>query len=166
MDMRKAVNTDHPPLDTMHRRSSIQLALAGFLASIVRTAQAAAGQSMQQSTDIEGVTIEIMRCRRKAGVLTIVLGFKNEGAGRVKFYPKGEQFSSYENYYLISNMKKYFILRDADNHYIAKNVDALELNPGETWNLWAKFPAPPPDVKAVEFHTPWTLPFEDVAIMD
>lgn len=121
---------------------------------------------MRQSTDIEGVTIEIMRCRRKAGVLTIVLGFKNEGAGRVKFYPKGEQFSSYENYYFISNMKKYFILRDADNHYIAKNVDALELNPGETWNLWAKFPAPPPDVKAVEFHTPWTLPFEDVAIMD
>ena len=165
MDMRKAVKTDHPPLGRMHRRSSIHLALAGFLASIVRIAQAVAEQSMRQSTDIDGVTIEIMRCRRKAGVLTIVLGFKNEGTGRAKFYPIG-LMDKISEYYFIANMRKYYILRDADNHPIAKDVNELELNPGEIWNFWAKFPAPPPDVKAVEFYTPWTLPFEDVAIVD
>lgn len=165
MDRRSAGDIDHPTLGRMHRRSSIHLALAGCLASTVRIAQAVAEQPAQQITDVEGVTAEVLQCRRKVATLTIVVRFKNEGTGRTKFSPLGQQLN-YDHYYLIAGMRKYFVLRDSDNDPIAKNVINIELNPGESWTFWAKFPAPPSDVKAVELYTPLTLPFEDVAIVD
>lgn len=165
MDKRSAGDTHRLTLGRMRRRSSIHLALAGCLASAMRTAGAAAGQPVQQTTDVEGVTAEVLQCRRKAATLTIVLRFKNEGFERTQLRPLGPLLN-YDHYYLVAGMRKYFVLRDSDDKPVAKYVVNIELNPGESWTFWAKFPAPPPDVKAVEIYTPLTLPFEDVAIVD
>jgi hypothetical protein len=165
MDKRSPGDTHTPTLGRMGRRLSIRLALAGCFASVVRTSEAAAEQPVQQATDVDGVTAEILQCRRKAAALTVVLRFKNEGFERTEFSPLGQQLN-YDQYYLTVGMRKYFILRDSDDKAIAKFIVRIELNPGESWTFWAKFPAPPPDVKAVEIYTPLTLPFEDVAIVD
>lgn len=165
MDRRSTGDTGDPTPGGMHRRSSIHLALAGCLASTLRPARADAEQPVQQITDVKGLTAEIIQCHRKAGTLAIVLRFKNEGMDRIRFNPLGPPMD-YDSYYLIANMRKYSILRDSGNIPIAKNIVTTELDPGEIWNFWARFPAPPPDVKAVELYTPLTLPFEDVAIVD
>ena len=40
------------------------------------------------------------------------------------------------------------------------------LQPGGTYTIWMKFPAPPADVKTVTLQVPGVPPFEDLAIQD
>jgi hypothetical protein len=40
------------------------------------------------------------------------------------------------------------------------------LDPGKTYLWWAKYPAPPAEVKKINFMMPITSPFEDVPITD
>lgn len=80
----------------------------------------------------------------------------------------------YSQVYLIDTAagKKYEALRDEKGEYIA----ALSTSWHDRWyqhvkagapaTIWVKFPAPPPDVKAITLNIPKTPPFEDVPIQD
>ena len=41
-----------------------------------------------------------------------------------------------------------------------------ELDPGQSYTMWVKFPAPPAEVKSVTLQVPGVPPFEDLAIQD
>jgi hypothetical protein len=59
--------------------------------------------------------------------------------------------------------KEYFVIRDADQKCVcSREVDSVK--PGEKANLWAKFPAPPPDVQKVSVVIPHFTPMDDVPI--
>ena len=59
--------------------------------------------------------------------------------------------------------KKYFVIRDADQKCVcSREVEGLR--PGEKANLWAKYPAPPPDVQKVSIVVPHFTPMDDVPI--
>ena len=59
--------------------------------------------------------------------------------------------------------KKYFVIRDVDHQCICSR-DIATVPAGEKTNLWAKFPAPPPDVQKVSIVVPHFTPMDDVAI--
>ena len=59
--------------------------------------------------------------------------------------------------------KKYFVIRDAEQKCVcSREVEAIK--PGEKASLWAKYPAPPPDVQKVSIVVPHFTPMDDVPI--
>ncbi len=59
--------------------------------------------------------------------------------------------------------KKYLVMRDADRKCLcSRELDSVK--PGEKANLWAKFPAPPPDVQKITIVVPHFTPMDDVPI--
>jgi hypothetical protein len=59
--------------------------------------------------------------------------------------------------------KKYFVIRDAEHQCVCSR-EVAAVPPGEKTNLWAKFPAPPPDVQKVSIVVPHFTPMDDVPI--
>lgn len=61
------------------------------------------------------------------------------------------------------NKKKYLVVRDAENDCLcSRNLSKVEA--GSRMPLWAKFPAPPPDVKALSIVIPHFPPMDDVPL--
>ncbi|MFY9529601.1 MAG: cytochrome c oxidase assembly factor Coa1 family protein [Candidatus Acidiferrales bacterium] len=122
-----------------------------------------------QETTYPGVVAEFTECRRKEGVLNIKVRFhntSNKGVGITIF-----QGRNYEKYYVTAKSKKYFILKDSEGAYLTptdnNNGDLTpSIGPGENYTWWAKYPAPPADVKKINLLTPITTPFDDVPITD
>ncbi|HEV8631421.1 MAG TPA: hypothetical protein VGV61_13970 [Thermoanaerobaculia bacterium] len=121
-----------------------------------------------QDTNWAGVVAEVLEFRRKGNTLTAKVRLRNGGPDKRQVEVK------YDETYLMDtgNAKKYEVLRDEKGTYIAalrsgwadRWYDTLE--PTESYLLWIKFPAPPPEVKAVTLQVPGTPPFEDLAIQD
>lgn len=62
---------------------------------------------------------------------------------------------------------KLLVVRDAENRAVGgveRGPVSVELGPGQSVVLWAKFPAPPSGSGAVTVHIPGAAPFERVAI--
>jgi hypothetical protein len=128
---------------------------------------AAAVQS--QDTSKAGVVAEVAECVRKDGVLTVKLRFRNTTAAPIRFTVLHNR--AYDQYYVTAGDKKYFVLRDEEKTPLAVPADPVggidaNLDPGGAWTWWAKYPAPPVEVKAVSYYTPHTPPFEDVPVTD
>jgi hypothetical protein len=60
--------------------------------------------------------------------------------------------------------KKYFVVTDSDGHFVCSN-DIANIAPKSQITLWAKFPAPPPEVRKITVEFPHFVPMEDVAIV-
>jgi hypothetical protein len=142
-------------------------ALAGATPPRPTGAQTAAIQT--QETNFPGVNAELVECRRKDGVLTIRLRLRNTGkqAQQVTLVTGRE----YKDYYVTAGTKKYFVLRDTEKTPLAVAADsggsvAPSIPPGGAYTWWAKYPAPPADVKKVNYITPLGAPFEDVPVTD
>jgi hypothetical protein len=61
------------------------------------------------------------------------------------------------------NKKKYFVVLDTENTCLcSRKVDHIDGN--SKLNLWAKYPAPPPDVQKVSIEFPHFQPVDDVPI--
>jgi hypothetical protein len=142
-------------------------ALGGAVLPRLAGAQAAAIQT--QETNFPGVNAELVECRRKDGVLTIRLRLRNTGdkPQRVTLINGRD----YEKYYVTAGTKKYFVLRDTEKTPLAVASDssgilAPTIPQGGAYNFWAKYPAPPADVKKVNYITPLGVPFEDVPVTD
>jgi hypothetical protein len=125
----------------------------------------AAEAIVTQETDIKGLTAQVVRCRRKEGVLTIALEFRNNST-EPTFLSIINETQGSDNFYVISNNKKYLFLRDSEGTPIAKQNGIMALLPSQTWTWWASYPAPSDDIKEINFITPLTLPFEDLPIED
>jgi Cytochrome oxidase complex assembly protein 1 len=133
-----------------------------------------AGVIQTQETTSQGVVAELTDCRRKEGVLTIKVRFRNTSNKPANLTLTHYMASGVDNpkFYVTAGNKKYFILKDSEGTYLSSNsvsdVSGVEvkLEPGQTFLWWAKYPAPAADVKKINFMMPVTPPFEDVPITD
>jgi hypothetical protein len=110
-------------------------------------------------THLEGVTADIVQCRRRQGSLTVVMQLHTAGPSVVA------NLTDSSSFYIISGNKKYFLLRDAENTPIARN-EVATLQAGHVWTWWGRFAAPPTDISSVDLFTPVTIPFEDIPVSD
>jgi len=132
-----------------------------------------AGVIQTQETNVEGVVGELTECRRSEGVLTIKVRFRNNSNKRETLtFIHGNSDNDFPMYYVTAENKKYFVLKDAEGTVLSINstgagsgVEA-HLDPGKTYLWWGKYPAPPADVKKINFMMPVIVPFENVPITD
>lgn len=120
-------------------------------------------------TNIANVTADVTECSRKDGVLSIKVRLRNSASAvkRVDIIWN----RNYESYYVSAASKKYFILKDSDGTYLTPRADgfgglAVDLDAGGQYTWWAKFPAPPAEVKAVTLYMPTAAPLEDIPVTD
>jgi hypothetical protein len=125
-----------------------------------------------QETNEAGVVGELTECRRSEGVLSIKVRFRNTSnkPGHLTFTHWNATAGDNPKFYVTAGNKKYFMLTDADGTVLSTNstgngVEA-NLDPGKTFLWWGKYPAPPAEVKKINFMMPVTSPFEDVPITD
>jgi hypothetical protein len=163
---------------------SVALVIAGLTVSAVRQdaplriAQAAAQTTPAALSDAQdvngtaGVVAEIVQCKRDGGVLSIRMRLRNTGAADASLSLIRK--ANYDQYYVTAGSKKYFVLRDSDKTPLANpiNTDAftgaveVKIAKGGAFTWFAKYPAPPADVKKINYYTPITTPFEDIPITD
>jgi hypothetical protein len=122
-----------------------------------------------QDTNITGVVAEVTECTRKDGVLSLKVRFRNTGSDK-KELPL-IQNRDYEKYYVSASSKKYFILKDSEGTYLTPQASSfggldVKLDPSGQYTWWAKFPAPPADVKTVTLYMKVAAPFEDIPVVD
>jgi hypothetical protein len=120
-------------------------------------------------TNIPGITAEATDCARKEGVLSVKVRLRNTGAAAQHVNIIWSR--NYEGYYLSSASKKYFILKDSEGTYLTPSADgfgglAVDIQPGGQYTWWAKYPAPPNEVKTVTLYTPIAPPLEDIPVTD
>jgi len=128
----------------------------------------AAGVLAREETKWPGVSAEVTEFRRKGNTLTAKVRLRNRGTA------DAEPDIKYEDAYLMDAAagKKYSVLKDENGSYIAalrqgwKDRWYEKVPAGQDMLIWAKFPAPPPEVKAVTFQLPGVPPFDDLAIQD
>jgi hypothetical protein len=121
-----------------------------------------------QQTNWPGVVADVTEFRRKGSTLTAKVVLRNQGN------VESEPHIAYDELYVmdLGAGKKYEVLKDEKGNYIAalrsgyRDQWFQKLKPGETYTIWVKLPAPPPDVKTVTLQIPGVPPFEDLAIQD
>lgn len=130
-----------------------------------------AGVIQSQDTNSSGVVGELTEAKRSDGVLTIKVRFRNTGNQRSTVsFTSWNAPGDNEKFYVTAGEKKYFMLKDSDGTYLSTNSSenglVIQLNPGQTFMWWAKYPAPGVEAKKFNFVTPVAPPFEDVPITD
>jgi len=152
----------------MRTGTTLWTALAGLaLGAGLARAQGAPIQTQEINTP--GVVAELTECRRSEGVLNMRIRFRNTSSETVSFYPIDGR--NYDSYYVVAAGKKYFVLRDSEKTPLAVAAGGggsvyASLPKGGTFLWWAKYPAPPADVKKITYVTPLGAPFENVPVSD
>lgn len=128
-----------------------------------------------QDHEVAGVQVALVEARRTSGdTVTVKWQYRNVTGKAVKVSKGGTSWAdAYQltaDAYLVDavNKKKYLVIRDAQNYWIAsKHGDwqGVMLEPNQTLNAWAKFPAPAAAVDSIAVNIPGTAPFEDVPIV-
>lgn len=123
--------------------------------------------------ETSGVTAVVHELKRTSGgTLSLKLSITNGSQEDVSFGygfadPSHEviDFNSIGGVQLIdeANRKKYFVVRDSAGKAVCSQK-LRDIKPGETTNLWARFPAPPPEVKTISIVVPHFSPMDDVPI--
>jgi hypothetical protein len=122
-----------------------------------------------QDSNISGIVAEITEAKRQEGVLTVRMRLRNTAADNVRVsLISGRNFDSY---YVTAGSKKYFILRDSEKTPLAPEADGFgnlstQIAKGGAYTWWAKYPAPPADVKKFSYFSPIAPPFDNVPIAD
>jgi hypothetical protein len=111
-----------------------------------------------QNTNWGSVVADVLEFKRKGNVLTAVGRLRNDGLVELNL----------STAYILdeANGKKYKALVDETGEVIGCCHGTRALGATETQAFWVKFPAPPPDVKAITFVFPQTTPFENLPIQD
>ena len=134
-------------------------------------AQVAAIQS--QDINQAGVTADLVEAKRSDQVLSIKIRLKNTDTKpvHVKIY-EGNAQRKIDGFYVQAEGKKYLVLRDTEKVALAVPADSYDgtlgpnIPPGGTFTFWAKYPAPPANIKKFSFYWPLGAPFDDVPITD
>ena len=153
---------------------SVAMLLGGSINSsfLIRSAEAQAPEALSEAQDVDGapgVVAEIVQCKREAGVLSIRMRFRNTGDKDITVPAIHD--NNYDQYYVTAGSKKYFVLRDSDKTPLANPENEyggmhFDIPKGGSTVWYAKYPAPPDEVKKVSFYTPLTPPFEDIPVSD
>jgi hypothetical protein len=122
-----------------------------------------------------GLRIDVTELKRTSGG-TVNLKFVVVNNGAERFGRTSDYFGDYnvsaDHYHDVSgihlidpvNKKKYFVVTDAEKKCVCSKAIFDRVEPGAKANLWAKFPAPPPDVTKVTIEIPHFQPMDDVPI--
>ena len=126
-------------------------------------------------TNWGGVSLDLMSVERKGSVLTVKWAVHNTGdkGVDVSFGLVGEHVTTY----VVDEDSgtKYYALTDQEGHlvasqhiYLGRDTSGIseKVAAGETKRYWAKFPAPPAEVKAVTLFFAETEPLEETPITD
>ena len=157
-------------MNEQRRLSLSMIGMAVAAAVIGQPVFAQAGAKPQsQETTIDGVTAEIVEALRKEGVLTLKVRYRNAGSAPAKVRIYGNRDTN--NYYLTAGSTKFLMLNDSQGvplsvqYNIHGGLEA-EVKPNGSYLFWAKYPAPPVEVKKFNFYNPHTPPFEDIPITE
>jgi hypothetical protein len=123
----------------------------------------------------EGLRVEVIELKRSSGD-TLTLRFNLINDSGESFKPGGWYFGDYKGHQNqdIGNVgainlidavgkKKYFVVRDTDENCVC-STELPSVNAKSRVALWAKFPAPPGDVKKIGVVIPHFIPMDDVPI--
>ncbi len=151
------------------------LALALFaVAPAPQAAAPAAGGPVLARADGDkaGLSVEVTELKRSSGgTLTLKFAMVNNTKEQIRFggdYGAGGgnvDDNSVSGAHLIDavNKKKYLVVRDSCKICVCSVVKSA-IPVGERMNLWAKFPAPPDNVKVISVMIPHFAPMDDVPI--
>lgn len=145
------------------------LVISCFAAIPDASAQSEAGKVIQsQESNEAGIVAELTECKRKDGVLRLKVRFRNTSAQKARLDTYGSSTKKYEmdKFYVTAGNKKYFVLKDSEGIPLMSDTLNADLEKGGTFFWWAKFPAPPAEVKEIGITMPKVNPFEDVPISD
>src|SRR5258706_4050155 len=122
-----------------------------------------------EDTNIAGIAADVTECQRKDGVLSVKVRFRNTSGDKKNFNLIENR--DYEKYYVTAASKKYFILKDTEGTYLTPQASgfgnlSVGLAPGEQYTWWAKYPAPPQEVKAVTLYMPVAAALGDIPVSD
>lgn len=162
-------------------RRTMVLAMAG--ASLLALAPAARAQVTvggpkplaSNTTNWDGISIDLMSVERKGSVLTVKWAMRNAGAkpAKVEFGLTGRSQSTYvldeesgTKYYALTDKEKNTLA--SEHSYIGADTYGIQgsVEPGATARYWVKYPAPPPAVKTINVFFTNSDPFEGIAITD
>jgi hypothetical protein len=102
-------------------------------------------------------------------VLSVKVRFRNTSPAEAHIYVINQR--NFDAFYVTAANKKYFMLKDSEGAYLTPATDgtgtlSVSVDKGGQYTWWAKFSAPPPEVKKITLMTPVTSPFEDIPITD
>jgi len=149
---------------------------AATTATTATAATAAPTSGAVASTEGErsGARVDVTELKRTSGG-TVNLKFTITNGGSDSFSTASSYFGdnaiSADNYRDVSgvhlvdpvNKKKYFVVVDSDRKCLCSK-ELPDIKAGEKINVWAKFPAPPPEVTKVTIEIPHFQPMDDVTI--
>jgi len=146
--------------------ASLILVLFFIASRNAHTQGAGATKAIQsQDTEISGIAADLTECKRKEGVLSVKVQFRNTSDAPVNV-TIDTHHGDYSGFYVTAADKKYFILKDTEKEPLAPKYISSTVEKGGKLLWWAKFPAPPAEVKKINLVIPKVLPFEDVPITD
>jgi hypothetical protein len=160
-------------MGNLKQRVPLGLLIACALVPVPAGAQPATGGGkgvlQTQETNTAGIVGEFIECTRKDGVLSIKIRLRNTTTRDQSV--QVIQGRNFDQYYVVAGSKKYLVLRDSEKVPLAAASDGFgglkaSIKPSGAWIWWAKYPAPPADVKAITYHLPLGPPFENVPISD
>jgi hypothetical protein len=122
-----------------------------------------------QDTNKPGLVAEIIECKRQAGVLSVQMRLRNTTDKDVD--AQIIDIRNFHQYYVTAGAKKYLIMEDSDRVPLSSPANSsgsfsARIPKGGSWVWWAKYTAPPADVKAISYYTPLAPPFDNVPISD
>lgn len=148
---------------------AIALALGGLRTARVASADEAAGGASKplavEEISSGGVEVSLLELKRSSGdTVTAKWLYKNTSDER-----KNISHLMSDEYYLVdaAAKKKYFCVKDSEDKWVAgtnRGYLSLDLKPGETFKMWAKFPAPPAATEKVSVYLESVPPLEDVPL--
>ena len=121
--------------------------------------------------EVPGLRLEVTEFKRTSGgTLTLKFTIFNDTDTSLSTTAlgepgRGQDYRSVGGVYLIdaTGMKKHLVVRDADDNCVCSR-DVEDIDKGKSATMWAKFPAPPDEVKAMGIVIPHFIPIDDVPI--
>ena len=145
-------------------------AAAPAAAPAAPTSTTAGGAIAVADGEQSGVRAEVTELRRSSGgtvnlKFTVVNDSSESVSFGYNFVEKDKGYGDISGVHLIDQegKKKYFVARDSEGNCVCSR-DQKDLPAGEKRNLWAKFPAPPAEVKKISVVIPRFSPMDDVPV--
>ena len=127
---------------------------------------------------IDGIKVSLLEVKRASGdTLNVYWRMKNKSPETHKLVScSASWYCPYQlaagnfgdGIYIIDsvNQRKHLVVKADKKPVVSTFKTPLSITPGSSINLWAKFPAPPPDVQSVSIYIPGVAPMEDIPISE
>lgn len=147
------------------------LVSAGLIAALPLTSAVAAPLATSEG-ETSGLSVEVTEFKRTSGgTVNLKFAMINSGDKEVAIHGDYAEPSSKNDFGSIggvtlvdaANKKKYFVVRDSDGNCVC-STKIQNIKQGTRAVLWAKFPAPPADVKSLSISVPHFAPMDDVPL--